>query len=140
MVLPFANRARGAPAPAIAIACVLAWADPSFAQNAAGPAFQVVPGLSPLGADAAARPAPPKGLDLKAHDEEQIVVYAKRGGRDFPAAPDNFYTPSTSLAAPPFTPGIVPPNTCPNAAYTTVAGQPANGADLVGLLGSGACD
>jgi hypothetical protein len=94
--------------------------------------FTPAPGLAPISPGRAR-------IDLHVTDNtEWIVVSGKRRSHDVPESSAS-YSPHESGAAIPQNIRIVPPTSCPNEAYQTIAGQPATANDLVGFLGSGDC-
>jgi hypothetical protein len=117
-------------------ACVV-WPAPAAASNGdGGHGFTPVQGVAPI------QPAPTSGARVDLHvvdDTEWITVTGTRRAHHVPATPANDYAPRESEMALPRDIRIVPPNSCPNEAYQTIAGQPATANDLVGFLGSGAC-
>jgi hypothetical protein len=101
--------------------------------------FVVLPWLSfePVGGSLIRSPAQ---MDLAAReDQTYITVFGRKQRPDVgPRRPD-VYSPETSDAAIPWDIPEAPPSSCSNGAYNTVAGQSANGADLMGYLGGGRC-
>jgi|GEM_PF-5535622 len=117
-------------------ACVV-WPAPAAASNAdGGQSFTPAQGVAPIA------PAPTRGARVDLHvadDTEWITVTAERRAHHVPDTSADDYAPRESETALPRDIRIVPPNSCPNEAYQTIAGQPATASDLVGFLGSGAC-
>jgi hypothetical protein len=103
--------------------------------------FDVVDWLSltPAGNSLIRDPKQAAPVDLTARDDDaNITVYGRKKHPDLSAPPPMGYAPDTNEAAEPRDLRIVPPTGCNNAAYSDVGGQPANGSDLIGALGSSA--
>ncbi len=83
----------------------------------------------------------PNQVDITTHadDDTFITVYARKKRPDVGPRVAGGYAPSQSDSALPGYDDIryLPPTHCANAAYSTVGGQPANAADLLGFTGSG---
>ena len=130
---------------ALACLCLPALADPPKlgprmpAKTAANP-FDIVAWLdfAPRGASLIR-----SKIDVTARESDdttQITVFGRHRPKDpRPPPPDDHYTPLESDAAIPRDVHYLPPGGCSNGAYQTVGGQPANGQDLIGQLGSSGC-
>ncbi len=130
---------------AIALACVLltgaALAQPRPAQPPKSDPFAVTTWfeLKPPSLESPAAPRPPGTLDLGyREDPGDIYVYGRK--QKIPPREwqrQDFNNPRYLEAAGPLD-RIQPPRTnCAAGAYNTVAGQPATGKDLMGVVGAG---
>ncbi len=130
-----------APASAPAAARAHARAAPNAPRKPATNDFDVVGWLmlTPTGNSLIRAPNQQDAMDLTARDDDTYVtVYGRKKRPDVGPRPDTGYAPADNDAGIPNDVRYLPPGHCANAAYNTVAGQPATDQDLIGFLGSGA--
>lgn len=95
--------------------------------------------LTPANNSLIRAPTQQAAMDLTAReDDTYVTVYGRKKRPDAGPRPDTGYAPADNGAGIPNDVSYLPPGHCANAAYNTIAGQPASDQDLIGFLGSGA--